>query len=104
MKKRDNIFFVIQIIVALMAMLLMNLKGNYFLNIPFIFFILFAILSGRFNYSLSMLSNKIYLFFYVRNGYEFEPSDFSLIISKIVSWVFYMFGLSLAFFPENIFG
>lgn len=101
--KRDRIFFLVQIIVAVLALVLINLKKNYWLNIPYITFISLGIFFGRFHYSLALLYNKEHAFFNVRNNSNVDPSDFLLITYKFVFLLFYTLGIILVTLPENIF-
>lgn len=103
-RKKDRIFVVCQIAVAVLGAAAIIIKGNAILLAAYIPLMLISIPWIYFNYSLCKWENKWHAAWNEKNPCDGEPSQFRLITGKIGEWALFIIALVLAVLPAGIFG
>ena len=101
-KKKDRIFVVCQIAVAVLGAAAIILKGNFILLAAYIPLMLISIPWIYFNYSLCKWENKWHAAWNEKNPCDGEPSDFLIRRSKIGAWALYIIALVLPLLPAGL--
>ena len=101
--KKDRIFVICQLAVAVLGALVILVKGNAVLLAAYIPLMLISIPTLYFNYSLCKWENKWHAAWHEKNPCDGEPSDFRLITGKIGEWALFIIALVLAVLPAGLF-
>lgn len=102
-RKKDRIFVICQIAVAVFGAVAIIVKGNAVLLAAYIPLMLISLPTMYFNYSLCKWENKWHAAWNERNPCDGEPSDFRLAMGKIGEWALFLIALVLAVLPAGLF-
>lgn len=102
-RKKDRIFVVCQIAVAVLGAVAIIVKGNAILLAGYIPLTAISILTMYFNYSLCKWKNKWHAAWNEKNPCDGEPSDHRLLMGKIGGWLLFIIALILAVLPAGLF-